>query len=72
MNPLNDGTYDVIVVEAEDQADGTIALQLAISSGARRGEVIALRAAGLHVDGLDLLALPATLTVTDGEPALKL
>ena len=72
MNSLADGMYDVIVVEADERDDGTFVLHVAVTSGPHRGEVVAVHASGLDVAWTDLLAMPATLTVTDGQPALDL
>jgi hypothetical protein len=70
MSTLDDGSYDVVVVEADERDDGSIALDLAVTSGAHRGEVITIIATGLDRSWFDLLAAPATLTVTDGRPIL--
>ncbi len=44
----------------------------AIAAGDHRGEVVTVAASGLGRDPLDLLAVPATLTVLDGEPTVSL
>jgi hypothetical protein len=70
---LPDGTYDVIVVDA--QAEGTagaLRLEVTILAGPHRGEVVPLRAEGLRIDELTALGTPGTLTVTSGEPSLAL
>jgi len=67
---LADGTYEVMVVDADARPDGTLALELAVSSGAHRGEVVTINARGLGRDWAELLATPATLTVRAGEPHL--
>ncbi len=70
-SPLPDGTHDAIVVDADDAPDGAVVLQLAVLAGAHKGEVVEVRGAA---DGgaLDLLGLPATLTVVDGTPTVRL
>ena len=74
---LADGTYDAIVVDAarvEDENDATrahIAIDLAITRGARKGDVIALRTDDASVDALELLGLPATLIVEAGVPRVQ-
>jgi hypothetical protein len=68
---LDDGTYDVIVVDAEARADG-LHLELTILGGAHKGEVVSMRATGLEVDEVDALGTPGTLTVTDGQPTVTL
>lgn len=67
-----DGRYDAIVVDADAGVDGEVVLELAIAAGDHRGEVVTVAAAGLGRDPLDLLAIPATLTVADGEPTVSL
>lgn len=73
---LADGTYDVVVVdanEAESSDDGpAVGLELAILAGEHKGEMVRLTATGIDRDPLDLLALPATLTVTNGKPCVVL
>jgi hypothetical protein len=68
---LEDGTYDVIIVDAEDFGDEGVAIEFAVSSGAHRGEVVRLRASNVNRSWFDLLAAPATLIVTDGVPDLR-
>ncbi len=66
---LDDGTYEAIVVDAEDgSAPGSVALELAIAAGEHRGEVVAVTASGLHRDPIELLAVPGTLVVDQGQP----
>jgi len=65
---LEDGTYDVMVVDAVERADGTIGLELAVSSGSRRGEVVDVVATNLRVGWIALLGAPGTLVVRDGQP----
>jgi hypothetical protein len=74
---LPDGTYDVIVVDADeaDEAEGQpagIRLDVAILAGAHKGEVVSVHASGLAVDPVDALATPGTLTVRAGAPAVTL
>lgn len=75
---LADGRYDVVIVDASE-ADvsehpaGSLALDLAIAAGEHRGELVTVVATGLtDRDPLDLLAVPATLTVAGGEPSVIL
>ena len=70
---LEDGTYDVVVVDADEGAEaGSVSLDLAVLAGPHKGELVTLTAAGLGRDPLDLLAVPATLVVTDGRPLVTL
>ncbi|MGI8662977.1 MAG: hypothetical protein ACR2LQ_07170 [Acidimicrobiales bacterium] len=68
---LADGTYDVFVVDAAVEGDQTN-LELTILAGERKGEIVAVRAVGLGRDELDLLGLPATLTVEKGVPTVAI
>ncbi|MEQ1788343.1 MAG: hypothetical protein ABL966_14920 [Acidimicrobiales bacterium] len=68
---LPDGAYDVIVVDAEREADG-LRLDLTILAGAHKGEMVSTHATGLAVDEIGALGTPGTLTVRGGEPSLVL
>jgi hypothetical protein len=72
VDGLVDGTYDVIIVDADSRDNGAMAIDIALSSGPLRGEVVTIVATGLGRDAIDLLAMPATLVVVDGEPHLTL
>lgn len=70
---LEDGTYDAIVVDADDGPSGdAVVVELAVASGPDRGLVITISATGLGRTAIDLLALPATITVVDGRPTVEL
>jgi hypothetical protein len=69
---LADGRYDALVVDAEAAEDGSVGIELTIVAGSAKGEVVALRASGLAGDPLDLLGIPATITVLDGVPSVHL
>ena len=69
---LVDGTYDVIVVDAGATPDGAMSLELAVLAGPSKGEVISLRGPAGEADPIDLLGLPATVTVVDGRPTVQL
>ena len=64
---LPDGHYDVLVVDATIDGDEFV-IELTILSGDHKGEVVGVRASGLHVDELELLGLPGTLDVENGVP----
>lgn len=73
MSPLADGSYDALVMDASVGDDGSIGVEITILAGPAKGEVVSLRTAGLgDTDPLDLLGVPATLTVRDGVPTLRL
>src|SRR6187200_1552062 len=63
MQSLADGEYDGIVVDASDTGDGAVALEIAISSGAQKGNTVVVRARNIERDALNVLALPVTLKV---------
>lgn len=70
---LEDGTYDVVVVDADDGgAPGSVRLDLAVLAGAHKGELVTVNAADLGRDPIDVLAAPGTLVVADGEPTVVL
>lgn len=69
---LPDGTYDAIVVDADEDAAGVVHLELAILAGEHKSEVVEVAARGLQEDAAFLLAVPATLTVRDGTPHVRL
>lgn len=65
---LEDGSYDALVVDATPGDDGSCAVELTILSGPHKGEVVTVRRSGLADQALDLLGIPATLTVAGGAP----
>jgi hypothetical protein len=70
---LADGTYDALVVDASTGDDGSIGVEITIVAGPAKGEVVSLRTSDLGgTEPLDLLGVPATLTVRDGAPSLRL
>lgn len=69
---LADGTHDAFVIDAEVLDNGTTHLELTIVAGAHKGEVIEVSATGLAMSELDLLGMPATVTVTDGNPHVRI
>ena len=71
MQPLDDNTYDVFIVDAEEVEENALQLELAVTSGANKGEVVVVRAESMKRDALDVIGLPATLTVRDGVPRVE-
>jgi hypothetical protein len=71
MQSLADGEYDGIVVDASDTGDGAVALEIAISSGAQKGNTVVVRARNIERDALNVLALPVTLKVEAGNPSVR-
>jgi hypothetical protein len=70
MEELLDGTYDVVVVDASDEEDDAVHLELVLVSGPSKGQVLGLTARHLRVDATSLMGLPATLRVVNGNPSL--
>lgn len=68
---LEDGQYDAMVVDAHE-AGGVLHLELTVLAGPHKGEVVSLRGSAGRGEPLELLGLPATITVTDGSPALRM
>ena len=66
---LADGRYDAIVFDADDAA-GSLSVELTILSGDHKGEVVSLRTDAWTGDPIDLLGIPATITVAGGEPSV--
>lgn len=77
---LEDGTYDIIVIDADHLADGAsdggagsvVRLDLTILAGTHKGEIVSMRAVGLGIDEITALGLPGTLTVLQGKPSVVL
>lgn len=68
---LPDGAYDALVVDATEGHGGSVTVELTIVAGPAKGEVVSLRTAGLSGDPIDLLGVPATLTVAGGVPSVR-
>ena len=68
---LEDGTYDVFVVDAAAEGPA-LRLEVTILAGPHKGDVVGVLAEGLGVGELDVLGMPGTLTVADGEPSVLL
>jgi hypothetical protein len=79
MTMLPDGTYDVIVVDAEKDDDGDLHIEVTISLGPHVGDVIRLRERHIErghdtsadEDDFALLGIPGTLRVRGGEPTFR-
>ena len=69
--PFADGVYDAFVVWAETRDDGAIAVDLTITTGARKGDVVSVRATNATRNAIDLVGMPCTLHVRGGEPRVE-
>jgi hypothetical protein len=69
---LSDGNYDVFIVDAREDEEILRAMEIdvAITSGAHKGDVITMRATNMQRDAIALIGMPATLRVVDGMPRL--
>jgi hypothetical protein len=68
---LPDDTYDVFIIDARDDDDAdAMHLELTVTTGAHKGDVITLRATNLSRDAIALIGLPARLRVSDGVPVI--
>lgn len=72
MPGLDDGTYEVVVIDAQEDDDGTLHLDLAVVTGAHKGDVVHLSGRRRERDATTLLGLPGTVRVHDGTPRLTL
>jgi len=73
---VEDGSYDALVVDAAsgvaDDGTAVMHLELTILGGPHKGEIVAVSATGLRGTEIDLLGIPATLTVAGGTPSVRL
>jgi hypothetical protein len=71
VNGLPDGTYDAFVIDAHDEGD-LRHLDLAIVAGEHKGEIVSIATNETTGNDIDVMGLPATLVVRDGEPTVTL
>lgn len=72
---LADGTYDAFVVDARIDGDGpdrATRLDLTITIGEHKGELIEVTAVGMAGEEFELIGMPATLTVAAGVPSVRI
>ncbi len=72
--PLDDGNYNVMVLDAEvgDHSDAPYQVDITILDGEHKGQVLTLKVASIDQDLLDLLGMPGTLTVEEGAHTLSI
>lgn len=63
MPALDDGTYDVLVIDAREEHEDVLHLELTVVSGAHKGEVVNLSGPRRGRGATDVLGLPAMLRV---------
>jgi hypothetical protein len=69
---LPDGRYEVLIVDAHADDDGTVHLEVTVTTGPAKGDVVAIKGRFPGRDELDLLAAPGVLVVSDGQPTVTL
>lgn len=74
---VDDGAYDAFILWVESMATGALAFDITITTGVQKGTVVALETSASSArtalgtdDAIDLVGLPCTLQVTDGQPVL--
>ncbi len=70
---LEDGTYDALGVRRRGHRGDRrrrVTVELTILAGDHKGEVVSLSSTDWSGDALDLLGIPATITVADGHPSV--
>jgi hypothetical protein len=72
VHALDDGTYDGFIVWAETRENDRVTLEITITTGARKGEVVNVNARAFQHDLVALIGLPCTLVVHDGVPRVEL
>jgi len=69
---IDDGAYDVVVLDAIEATDGeTMTIEVTIVAGANKGMVIGIHAPIGFGDPIDLMGMPATLRVEHGVPTVR-
>lgn len=69
---LDDGSYDAFVVDAETADGGGTLLELTITVGEHKGRVLSIASSQDLGDPIDLLGMPATITVAFGAPSVRI
>ena len=69
---LDDGAYDAFIVDADDAADGGTVLELTITVGEHKGSVLSIASSQHLGDPIELLGMPATITVAFGAPSVRI
>jgi hypothetical protein len=72
VEPLSDGLYDVMIVDIDVGEHEQVRIDVVLTAGSHRGEVVSLRTSAVQRDPLGLLGLPARLVVNDGTPHLEM
>lgn len=65
MNILEPGSYDGVVVDADELDDDALSIEIALSTGPRKGDIVRVRGPRAGRDSISILGLPVTLVVTE-------
>ena len=68
---IDDGEYEVVVTDVSRDDDAMVVIELAIATGALKGDVVRLRNP-MDEEPIDWLGLPGQLRVEDGVPLFRL
>jgi hypothetical protein len=68
---LPDGIYDSFVVWAEMVTEDAMSMELTVTAGAHKGEVVSVRASHPTADPFALVGLPCRLIVEAGNPRVE-
>lgn len=66
-----DGDYDAFVIDVVEEGD-ELRLDLTIVTGELKGQVISVSTSTSLGSFVDLVGMPATLTVRDGSPSVSI
>lgn len=69
---LEDGSYDAFIIDAHDTAEGATRVDLTITTGDHKGQALSLASSTSLGDPVDLLGMPATITVAFGTPSIQI
>ena len=72
MDALPDGEYSIFIIDVEEVGEETVKLEITITSGDHKGDVLTVRASHLRGDALQLIGLPGELVVRDGVPRVAI
>lgn len=68
---LPDGRYEVFVIWAERDDEGQLRVELTVTTGEYKGDVVPVVGAFPRTDPIALTGMPCTLVVDDGTPRLE-
>jgi hypothetical protein len=72
VHALDDGTYDGFIVWAETRENDRVTLDITITAGVRKGDVVNVNARAFPHDPIAVIGRPCTLVVHDGVPRVEL